>query len=263
MSWPTEAQRIPEPVYWVGHRLIRRDGTESCQQEPVMAEHSLDIYLQDRLTMRLVCTPQYLPELVLGRLCTEGIIRRAEEVSGLTLSPEGREARVTLARAGERPSSGFVEVTPTTGAGSQVLNDAFVRYEMPEPLPALAWRPEQIFALADRFRQGTPLHRQTWAAHSCFLARGDQLLFQCEDIGRHNALDKAIGYALTHGVDLGCCMVYSSGRIAADMAIKAIRAGIPLLASKAAPTREAIALAGRWGLTLIGGARPDSLKVYC
>ena len=58
-------------------------------------------------------------------------------------------------------------------------------------------------------------------------------LFSCEDIGRHNALDKVIGYALRHQIDLTECMVYSSGRIPTDMAMKAIYAGIPVLSSKA------------------------------
>ena len=126
----------------------------------------------------------------------------------------------------------------------------------------ISWRAEQVFDLADRFHAGMPLHGQTWATHSCFLAKDGQLLFQCEDIGRHNALDKAIGYALRHGISLSRCMVYSSGRIPTDMAMKAIRAGIPILASKASPTAEAIALAKEYGLTLVCAARRDRMKLF-
>ena len=258
----TEEDVPLEPVRWVEHRLIQRDGAQTLCREPVLTEHRLDVCIQDHLTMRLVCTPEYLPELVLGRLCSEGIIRTAGEVSSLSICDQGSLARVELVEAEAREGSGFVEVTPTSGTGNHVLTDAFVRYGKLTVLPPLNWTPEQIFALADLFQQGTPLHQQTWAAHSCFLAREGQVLFQCEDIGRHNALDKAIGYALKNGIDLNGCMVYSSGRIAADMAIKAVRAGIPLLASKAAPTGKAIALAKDWGLTLIGRARRDRLKVY-
>ena len=107
-----------------------------------------------------------------------------------------------------------------------------------------------------------PLHAATWATHSCFLARNGEILFSCEDIGRHNAMDKAIGYALRNGIPLSECMVYSSGRIPTDMAKKAIRAAIPVLISKAAPTRQAIALAHTYGLTLICAARRDSMRQY-
>jgi FdhD protein len=107
-----------------------------------------------------------------------------------------------------------------------------------------------------------PLHSETFATHSCFLAQGEKLLFACEDIGRHNALDKAIGYALRHDIDLKTCIAYSSGRIPTDMVEKVIRAGIPVFASKASPTQEAIALANAYGVTLICGARSDRMKQY-
>lgn len=97
--------------------------------------------------------------------------------------------------------------------------------------------------MADAFADGSPLHGITFATHSCILAQKDHILFSCEDIGRHNALDKVIGYALRHNIDLHQCMVYSSGRIPTDMTLKVIHAGIPILSSKASPTSEAIDLA--------------------
>ena len=94
--------------------------------------------------------------------------------------------------------------------------------------------------MADAFADGSPLHGITFATHSCILAQKDHILFSCEDIGRHNALDKVIGYALRHNIDLHQCMVYSSGGIPTDMTLKVIHAGIPILSSKASPTSEAI-----------------------
>lgn len=88
---------------------------------------------------------------------------------------------------------------------------------------------------------GWPLHGVTFATHSCLLARRDEILFSCEDIGRHNALDKVIGYALRHQIDLTECMVYSSGRIPTDMAMKAIYADSGAF-QQASPTTEAIDL---------------------
>ena len=112
------------------------------------------------------------------------------------------------------------------------------------------------------FADGSPLHGITFATHSCILAQKDHILFSCEDIGRHNALDKVIGYALRHNIDLHQCMVYSSGRIPTDMTLKVIHAGIPILSSKASPTSEAIDLAKKYHLTLICAARRDRMKVF-
>ncbi|WP_295999717.1 formate dehydrogenase accessory sulfurtransferase FdhD, partial [uncultured Adlercreutzia sp.] len=80
--------------------------------------------------------------------------------------------------------------------------------------------------------------------------------------GRHNAFDKVVGVALREGIDLRDVMVYSSGRLPVDMVMKAIRAGIPILATKAVPTDETIRLARKYRLTLLCQARPDSVLIY-
>lgn len=253
------------------YTYIGRDGNCHTESEPVLTEHILDVYLNDRLTMKLVCIPQYLTELVLGRLLTEGILEDASDVEQIYICEHGRRARVVLSE--KKPEKGisrdceadrepFTELTPSCCTGNHILNDYFLTGKPVKPVTPISWKAEQVFDLADRFHAGMPLHGQTWATHSCFLAKDGQLLFQCEDIGRHNALDKAIGYALRHGIPLSRCMVYSSGRIPTDMAMKAIRAGIPILASKASPTAEAIALAKEYGLTLVCAARRDRMKLF-
>lgn len=220
----------------VEHRYLGRGGETYTQLEPVLTEHTVHVAVNASLTMDLVCLPQHLPELILGHLATEGYLRRAEDLLSLTISADGRSASAVLDPLAE-----------------------------PGPLPMVTptrWEAEWIFALADRFAAGMPVHEQTFATHSCFLARGSELLFQCEDIGRHNALDKAVGFALLRNIDLRTCLLYSSGRMPIDMAGKAIRAGVPLLASKGSPTVGAVDLARQHGLTLLCAARRDRMKLF-
>ena len=80
--------------------------------------------------------------------------------------------------------------------------------------------------------------------------RAGRILYQCEDLGRHNALDKAVGCALADGVPLGECVLYTSGRVPVDMVRKAIRAGVPALVSKTMPTVQSVELAEEYGLRL-------------
>lgn len=241
---------------------IDRLGQSTKEQSFVNVEHLMDIYINDRLTMKLVCIPQYLTELTLGRLLTEGIIEQLDEVNSLYICEEGRRARVHLADNVNYTPQDFVELTPSCCTGNHVLNNYFVSHKEMHPVKPIPWKASWIFSLADRFSEGMPLHEQTWGTHSCFLARENELLFACEDIGRHNALDKVIGYALQNGIDLCQCIVYSSGRIPTDMAMKVIRAGIPILASKAVPTDEAVALAEEYHLTLVCAARRDHMRLY-
>ena len=218
------------------HRFIGRDGTAKSQTEPVLCEHSIRVLVNETLDMEFTCLPQFLPELILGHLVTEGYLCRAEDVLSVSISPTGKTAEVTL--RGLREPGAMPDVTPAP------------------------WEADWVFALADRFAAGMPVHELTCATHSCFLAKGRELLFQCEDIGRHNAIDKAVGFALMNGIDLRRCLLYSSGRMPADMAAKAIRAGIPLLASKGSPTASAIALARQHRLTLLCAARRDRMKLF-
>lgn len=138
----------------------------------------------------------------------------------------------------------------------------FVEQQTIDMLSPITYKDSWIFIMADRMEEGMPLHEETWGTHSAFLFRKGELLFACEDIGRHNAIDKVIGYALKNEINLTVCAIYSSGRAPSDMVEKIIRAGVPVFVTKGVPTSEAVELAKKYHLTLICGARRDQMKIY-
>jgi len=83
-----------------------------------------------------------------------------------------------------------------------------------------------------------------------------------EDVGRHNAVDKAVGEALLKGADFSKLILACTGRLSSEMVLKAIRLNIPVLASIAAPTDAGISLARKAGLTLIGFVRGRRMNIY-
>ena len=107
-----------------------------------------------------------------------------------------------------------------------------------------------------------PLHDETVGTHGCLLLHRGEVLCCCEDIGRHNAIDKAVGEALMRAVPLCECVLYTTGRIAADVVEKTATAGAAVLASRTLPTAEAAERAGTLGLTLIGRAWEDRYEIY-
>lgn len=230
--------------------------------DDLVAEHTMEIYLNDTPAYEVVCSPTDLPELVLGRLLSNGVIQSTDEVELLYLCENGLRAKVYLPKwepATEHPS---VEQVSTCCTGNRTIADLFRNQTSPRHLRPIAYEQRWIFRLAEAMKEDMPLYAATHGTHSCLLMHKGEILRRAEDIGRHNALDKVLGWALMQGIPLEECIVYTSGRIPVDMVMKVIRAGVPVLASKAMPTRESVLLAEEFGLSLIGAARKDSMVVF-
>lgn len=241
---------------------IQRDGMARSSACRVQAEHITRVIVDGKPLMEITCSPEHVDELVVGRLFSEGIVSEIDGIKELSVSDFGRTASVTLACKSKGSATARLASEPCSTIDS-TNGPVRSRTEGLSAVHPIPWSAEWIFSLADLLRRDTPMHRATMGTHSCFLARGGVALCMREDIGRHNAFDKVIGFALMNGIDLTECLVFSSGRIPVDMVSKAIRAGVPILASKAVTTSQTIALARQYDLTLICSAHSDSLEVYC
>lgn len=237
------------------------NGSVGVRERPIQRERLLEVYVNDILTMQLGCSEGSLVELVVGRLFTEGLVADVDEIDCLSICEQPLQATVYLHDRSVDLSREDVQAVPTSCTQNKVL----VRREgFPQPLQPLepfAWEPGWIFDVARAFEDDTPSHRVTRGTHSCRIANETGVLFCCEDIGRHNAFDKAIGMALLNDVDLTRCLTFTSGRVPTDMAAKALRARIPVFASKTGATNKAIDLARRYGMTLLSGVSSRSLDI--
>lgn len=226
------------------YTCVLRDGKNVSETKQVLVEHRIDLYINGKYIENMVCSPQYLAEMALGHLCTEGIIEDVEEVKSIRIDETGGRADIEM------------------NSDTFIIEEREKRDASMQPVEPIEWKKEWVFALADHFAEGMPIHDKTWGTHSCFLAREGEVLFRCEDLGRHNAIDKVVGYALRRGIDLKKCMIYTSGRTPGDMVKKIIHAKVPVFIAKAVPTTEGLRLAREYRLTLIASARQDLMKVY-
>jgi len=217
---------------------VTPDGKWEIVDSAIISEFSIILFVNGKEWRHMVCTPSYTKELAVGRLVTEGLINSVEDILSLVVSEDGTRIDIQL-------------VTES--------NHIFKEYRV---LPEASYENEWIFNMIQSFSQEGKLHKKTKAAHSCVLGCREKVLFQCEDIGRHNAMDKAIGYMYIHGINPAECMLFTSGRVPTEMAGKAIAAGIPILISKAVPTDKALEMAQSYNLKLICKAWPDSFEIF-
>jgi FdhD protein len=235
--------------------VIVRDG----QRDEVAVEEPLEIRVDGvplAVTMR---TPGHDDELALGFLYGEGLIDGARE-TGLTddFAANVIELKGPLARD---PSARRFYTTSSCGVcGKGALAEIAVLAPPVSPGPVVDRA--LLAGLPEALRQ--PGFERTGGLHATGLfSAGGELIAVREDVGRHNAMDKVIGWALIDGrVPLSDCILCVSGRLAFELVQKAAVAGAPVIVGVGAPTSLAIELAADRGITLAGFARAGRVNVY-
>ena len=249
-------------------RILRIKGNDAVYtDDEVVTEFDLNIRLNGKPFVSLLCTPEHIEELVIGHLYSEGIIRSLSDIQGITLDSSSRTADVRLDNDVDftRGSDAAEAVrTLTTACGKQhsVAYKIFPDAGLRRLEDNVKFKSADILEKTVSFNKESELFLKTGGVHSAALYDLKSELFFAEDIGRHNAFDKIIGFALKSGMDFIDKLVFTSGRIPSDMVLKAVNAMIPVLVSRSAPTKDAIAIAEKYDLTLIGFARANRMNVY-
>ena len=149
--------------------------------------------------------------------------------------------------------------------GRRYLLDDLMRKEYP-PQPEGQLSAVEIDTVlrltSELFETPGDLFQSTGCAHSCALVTDGTVQCYREDIGRHNALDKVIGYALKNGIPISRSIVFTSGRISRDYLEKVIKAGFKIVVSRAAVTAAAVALAREANITMLGFIRRNGGNIY-
>lgn len=230
--------------------------------DALAVEAPLELRVGGKPVAVLMRTPGHDDELVAGFLFAEGVIDDADELLGVEpVAPNVIEARLAIARRSPA-ERGFVTSSACGVCGKQSLADLDVR--APVVASALRVARSVLQALPAQLREAQPLFARTGGVHASglFTPTGDLLAVR-EDVGRHNALDKLVGWALTEGrVPLTNFVVLASGRLSFELVQKAITAGAPVVAGVGAPSSLAVELAERFGVTLAGFVRESGLNVY-
>ncbi|UCM91151.1 formate dehydrogenase accessory sulfurtransferase FdhD [Streptomyces marincola] len=262
-------------------RVLRiKDGRATERADTLVGEEPLEIRVAGRAVAVTMRTPGDDFALAAGFLVSEGVLTRADEVARIAYctgtAPDGSNNYNVV---DVRPAAGVplpditlerlernVYTTSSCGLCGKASLDA-VRTTAPWPLPLTGGprlTPALLAALPERLRAAQRVFRSTGGLHAAALFTGaGDLVDVREDVGRHNAVDKVVGRALTRGeLPLSDTVLMVSGRASFELVQKAVMAGIPVLAAVSAPSSLAVDLAAESGLTLVGFLRGTSMNVY-
>ncbi len=161
--------------------------------------------------------------------------------------------------SGSASASTYVVRTGCGGADISAIED----YHEGEIASELQVKEEVIYRIGEELTRRQDIFRATGGTHGAgvFSASGE-MVAMAEDVGRHNALDKAVGWCALRGTSLDDKVLVLSGRVSYEMALKTVRAGIPVLVSMAAPTSLGLRVAEAAGLSVVGFAGAERFNVY-
>jgi formate dehydrogenase accessory protein FdhD len=246
-------------------------GTRGRRPDTLAVEEPLEIRIAGRpltITMR---TPGADFDLVAGFLTAEGIIDSAADLAAMRYCADTAEQNtldVVLAAGVPPPDALATRAFTTTSAcgvcGKSSIEALRVERRYDVAADTITLTPGVLAALPDRLREAQRVFDRTGGLHAAGLFdAGGRLLAVREDVGRHNAVDKVIGWALRQDLlPLTGTILMVSGRASFELTQKAAQAGIPVLAAVSAPSSLAVELAEDAGMTLVGFLRGETMNVY-
>ena len=263
------------------------NGRIRTKTDKVAGEEPLEIRLGDQEFTVMMRTPGMDTELVLGLLLGEGIIRAASDVVEIDFStgldPDGtRNYNVARVRLSPEVSSALAEngglpagqerniyTSSACGiCGTAALEAVTKVSSYPLPVSEPFFDPATVCELPNIMRDQQPLFATTGGIHAAGLfefgaGASPTLLTVAEDVGRHNAVDKVLGWAMREDLlPLSSCVLQVSSRASFELVQKAAMAGVPVLSAVSAPSSAAVELGNSLGVTVIGFNRKGTFNVY-
>ncbi len=225
-------------------------------EDAIAIEKRVRILVNGSEILSLYCTPLMIRELVVGIMMTEDIIKGSwcsERMSILY----GDDVEVDIAAEGEVSTEGAVITSGCIG-GITFPKRLFLK-KIDDPYSITS---SNIIDLFKTFQRSSELFNLTGCVHSAAISDGNDIICLAEDIGRHNAVDKTIGFMLLENIPFQGKIMLASGRLSSEIVSKCAKWGIPIVASRTSPTSLAVEIAEKAGVTLVGFVRGGRMNIY-
>lgn len=223
----------------------------------VIVEKPVSLSVNGNIWLTFMCTPVDLEALAVGFLYNEGIIDSKDDLRFIELHPDKQMVEVWLSKRVEKPENWRITSGCTGGVTAVDENVVIKQNQDGYTLPSV-----EVTALCKKLFENQGLYHRVRGVHASALSDGKELLVICEDIGRHNTIDKVAGRMMLDDIQAKRKILITSGRVSSEMQQKAARLGAAILISRTSPTTLSIEMADQYGITLIGYTRDRQFNVY-
>jgi FdhD protein len=245
--------------------LQYRNGQMKCVDDHIVTEYPVTVKINGEEFVTMVCTPEYIEDMVIGYLASEGIIRNYEDIEKIWIQEkEGFvHVKTNMVNPYLQKFQNKRYITSCCGMSRQgfvFVSDAMTAKKMDKIRVRIS--PDDCFDLMNQMQQSATIFQNTGGVHNASLCDSKGIVLSRMDIGRHNALDKIYGYCLKNDISISDKILVFSGRISSEILLKVAKIGCEIVLSKSAPTELALELAEELGITTVGFIRNGSLNVY-
>ena len=226
------------------------------------SERPVTVYMNDVEVATMQATPDDLEELAAGFLVSEGLLEDREALRSIAADHKRGLIYVETDEAVPDELT-FRRRYITSGCGKGITFASVGHARSLEPVgEGFTVTAEDLHEWMRAMNEQARKYRDTGGMQACGLAGGGKVRIVREDVGRHNAVDKVLGRAWLDRLPTDDAVLLSTGRVSYEMAVKAAKAGVPVIVSKSAVTDLAAEIAGGLGITVVGYARGGSMVVY-
>jgi FdhD protein len=256
-------KEIPHSSDKIDVLRIRSTGSVEHTSDNVIVEQPVTIMIDRVGSFTVMCTPTDIEALAVGFTFSEGMINSIEEVVATYTKPELPNVIGVEIQDPTKVGAGRNLIIASSCGMCGVRNIEKMFQKIPVYESTLKVDNSLLIEVMNKLRTLQHIFELTGGSHGAAIFNSDgEIIAFAEDIGRHNALDKAIGKCLLAGLDRRNCGVAISGRVSLEIVTKAARAGIELVAAVSAVSSYAISAAEKWNITLCGFVRTDKMNVY-
>lgn len=247
-------------------KIVRVEGQRVTEMvDLIVSEYAVTVKINQQEFVTMVCTPEYVEDMVIGYLASERVIRSFEDIEEIW--HQEKEGFVHIKTKHINPYYQQTQnkryITSCCGMSRQgfvFTNDALVAKKMDQVDVQITTG--DCFRLMHAMQESADIFKKTGGVHNAALCDVNGIVLSRMDIGRHNALDKIYGFCLRNNIRMEDKIIVFSGRISSEILLKVSKIGCAIVLSKSAPTELALQLAEQLGITTVGFIRQQTLNIY-